>query len=96
MRIFLTYVLPLALPTLVYIAWVGYARKQHVGRGGGDGDLPELRRGPLFWSLVTGFVLMLGGLAAIALMTGAPPDSGEYQSPRLQDGKIVPPHFKKD
>jgi len=39
--------------------------------------LPGLRRGPLFWSLVTGFVLMLGGLASIALMTGAPPDSGE-------------------
>ena len=100
MRIFLTYVLPLVLPTLVYIAWVGYARKKHAARGGGDGDgedeLPGLRRGPLFWSLVTGFVLMLGGLASIALMTGVPPDSGEYQSPRLQDGKVVPPHFKKN
>ena len=96
MRIFLTYVLPLVLPTLVYVAWVGYARKKHVGAGAGDGDLPGLRRGPLFLSLVTGFVLMLGGLATIALMSGAPPDSGEYQSPRLQDGKIVPPHFKKN
>ena len=94
MRIFLTYVLPLVLPTLVYVAWVGYARKKHVGAG--DGDLPGRRRGPLFLSLVTGFVLMLGGLATIALMSGAPPNSGEYQSPRLQDGKIVPPHFKKD
>ena len=94
MRIFLTYVLPLVLPTLVYIAWVGYARKKHVGAG--DGDLPGLRRRPLFWSLGTGFVLMLSGLATIALMSGAPPDSGEYQSPRLQDGKIVPPLFKKN
>ena len=94
MRIFLTYVLPLVLPTLVYIAWVEYARIKHVGAG--DGDLPGLRRGPLFLSLVTGFVLMLGGLATIALMSGAPPDSGEYQSPRLQDGKIVQPHFKKN
>ena len=33
MRIFLTYVLPLVLPTLVYVAWVGYARKKHVGAG---------------------------------------------------------------
>ena len=94
MRIFLTYVLPLVLPTLVYVAWVGYARKKHVGAG--DGDLPGLRLRPLFWSLATGFVVLLGGLATIALMSGAPPDSGEYQSPRLQDGKIVPPHFKKD
>ena len=94
MRIFLTYVLPLVLPTLVYVAWVGYARKKHVGAG--DGDLPGLRLRPLFWSLVTGFVLLLGGLATIALMSGAPPDSGEYQSPRLQDGKIVPPYFKNN
>ena len=94
MRIILTYVLPLVLPTLVYVAWVGYARKKHVGAG--DGDLPGLRLRPLFWSLVTGFVLLLGGLATIALMSGAPPDSGEYQSPRLQDGKIVPPYFKKN
>ena len=83
MRIFLTYVLPLVLPTLVYVAWVGYARKKHVGAG--EGDLPGLRREPLFC-----------GLATIALMSGAPPDSGEYQSPRLQDGKIVQPHFKKN
>jgi hypothetical protein len=96
MRVFLTYVLPLVLPTLVYIAWVGYARKRHVGKGGAEDDLPGLRRGPLFWSLVAGFMLMLGGLAAIALLSGDPPDSGEYQSPRLQDGKVVPPHFKKD
>ena len=54
MRIFLTYVLPLVLPTLVYVAGVGYARKKHVGAG--DGDLPGLRLRPLFWSLVTGFV----------------------------------------
>ena len=94
MRILLTYVLPLVLPTLVYVAWVGYARKKHVGAG--DGDLPGLRLRPLFWSLVTGFVLLLGGLATIALMSGAPPDSGEYQSPRLQNGKIMPPHFKKN
>ena len=85
MRIFLTYVLPLVLPTLVYIAWVGYARKKHVGAG--DGDLPGLRLRPLFWSLVTGFVLMLGGLATIALMSGAPPDSGclLYTSPSPRD-----------
>ena len=94
MRIFLTYVLPLVLPTLVYVAWVGSARKKHVGAG--DGDLPGLRRGPVFWSLVTGFVLMLGGLATIALISGVPPDSGEYHSPRLPAGKIVPPHFKKN
>ena len=93
-RIFFTYVFPLLLPTMVYIAWVWYARRGHDADSGAD--LPELRRGPLFWSLVTGFVLMMAGLTVIALTSGDPPDSGIYQSPRLEDGKIVPPGYKKD
>ena len=93
-RIFFTYVFPLLLPTMLYIAWVQYARRKHDGDS--DDDLPELRRGPLFWSLVAGFVLMLAGLTTIALTSGAPPDSGAYQSPRLEGGKVVPPTYKKD
>ena len=92
-RIFFTYMFPLLLPTLVYVAWVWYARRGHDADS--DVDLPALRRGPLFWSLVTGFVLMLAGLTVIALTSGDPPDSGTYQSPRLEDGKIVPPGYKK-
>ncbi len=92
-RIFFTYVFPLLLPTLVYMAWVSYARRKHDGDG--DDDLPTLRRGPLFWSLVSGFVLMLAGLTMIALTSGDPPDSGTYQSPRLEGGKVVPPSYKK-
>ncbi len=93
-RIFFTYVFPLLLPTVVYIAWVWYARRKHDADSGDD--LPALRRGPLFWSLVTGFVLMMAGLTVIALTSGDPPDSGTYQSPRLEDGKVVPPTYKKD
>ena len=93
-RIFFTYVFPLLLPTVAYMAWVWYARRRHDADSGDD--LPALRRGPLFWSLVTGFVLMMAGLTVIALTSGDPPDSGTYQSPRIEDGKIVPPGYKKD
>ncbi len=93
-RIFFTYVFPLLLPTLVYMAWVKYARHKHDDDS--DDDPPALRRGPLFWSLVTGFVFMLAGLTVIALTSGVPPGSGVYQSPRLEDGKVVPPSYKKD
>ena len=72
-RIFLTYVLPLLLPTLIYMAWVGYARKKHDN----DDTPPALRKGPLFWCLLAGFMLMAGGLISIALMSGDPPDSGQ-------------------
>lgn len=91
-RIILTYVLPLLLPTLVYVAWISYARKKHDN----DDEPPALRKGPLFWCLMAGFMLMVAGLVTIALTSGDPPGSGQYQSPRLEDGKIVPPRFKKE
>ncbi len=91
-RILLTYLLPFVLPTAIYVAWVWYGRTKHKG----DGELPGLRKGPFFWCLLGGFALMAGGLITIAVISGDPPDSGTYQSPRLEGGKIVPPHFKKE
>jgi len=93
-RIFLTYVLPLLLPSAIYITWVWYARRQHDHES--DDPIPGLRRGPLFWNILAGLALMMAGLVAIALTSGVAPDSGEYQSPKLKDGKIVPPYFKKN
>ena len=92
-RIFFTFVLPLILPTAIYLIWVWRARRNHEHDGGAR---PELRKGPLFWSLVIGFILMSAGLVTIALTSGDPPDSGVYQSPRMEDGKIVPPSYKKN
>ena len=92
-RIFLTYILPLVLPSLIYVLWIWNARRTHDPDS--EDDLPGLRRGPLFWSLVSGFLLMLTGLITIALMSGDPPDSGTYQSPRLEGDKILPPSYKK-
>jgi len=91
-RILLTYVLPLLLPTAAYAAWIWYARKKHLG----DGDPPAIRKGPLFWCLLAGFVLMAAGLVAVAIGTGHPPDAGVYRAPRIEDGKVVPPHFEKE
>ena len=93
-RIFLTYILPLVLPSLIYVLWIWNARRTHDPDS--EDALPGLRRGPLFWSLVSGFLLMITGLITIALMSGDPPDSGTYQSPRLEDGKILPPSYKRN
>ncbi|NQV83408.1 MAG: hypothetical protein HQ494_06260 [Rhodospirillales bacterium] len=93
-RIFITYILPLVLPTLIYVLWVWNARRTHDFEG--EDPLPELRRGPLFWSLSSGLLMMIAGLITIALMSGDPPDSGTYQSPRLEGGKILPPSYKKN
>ncbi|MBI2979209.1 MAG: hypothetical protein HYY38_10410, partial [Rhodospirillales bacterium] len=57
-------------------------------------ELPALRKGPLFWCALGGFALMMAALVTTALMTGAPPGS-QYQPPRLEGGKVVPPEYKE-
>ena len=41
-RMFFTYMLPLALPTLIYVLWVWNARRKHDPDG--EDTLPGLRR----------------------------------------------------
>ncbi|HEX9702606.1 MAG TPA: DUF6111 family protein [Rhodospirillales bacterium] len=89
-RIFFEYIFPLVLPATVYALWVWYARHTHSG----EGELPGLKKGPLFWCVLAGFALMVAGLAVVATMTGAPPGS-RYEPPRLEGGKVVPPAYQK-
>ena len=93
-RIFFTYILPLILPTLLYLLWIWNIRRKHKLNPNIEEALPKYHRKHLFWSLATGMLMMILALVTIALMTGVPPDSGTYQSPRLEDGKILPPTFK--
>ena len=87
--ILLHYLLPLALPTIAYILWIWYCAKR-VEEGQ---EPPAITRGGLFWSMMSGIVLMIIGLIAVALSTGDEPGK-TYQSPRFEDGRIVAPEFK--
>ena len=91
-RILFTYVVPLVAPTLLYLAYVSYARKR--ARAAGDDELPKIESGPFYWSLLIGFVLLIVSLIGLALTTGEEPGEGGYSSPRLEDGKITKPQFK--
>jgi multidrug efflux pump subunit AcrA (membrane-fusion protein) len=86
MRIFLQYVLPLVLPTAIYLAWwllIGRTAKP-------DGRPPAvLREGPWFWLAIGGVALMAAGLAAAAMLGGGDP-TGTYVPPRWEDGRVVP------
>ena len=88
MRIFLSYVLPLLLPTLVFLGWAWLMRHQRA-KGGHE----WWQEGPWFWLVVAGFVLMLGVLGVTAFWdTGRPGQT--YVPPVLENGKVVPGHFK--
>jgi hypothetical protein len=91
-RLIFTYVLPLVLPFLLYLAWNKYARMQARKNGGEE---PSLQKGPIFWSIVAGFVLLAASLITLAMTGGDPADSGRYIPPRLEDGKIQPPRYEK-
>lgn len=91
-RILFTYILPLVLPFLMYLAWNKYARAQARKNGGEE---PSLQKGPIFWSIVAGFILLAASLVTLAITGGSSPDSGRYIPPRYEDGKIQPPRYEK-
>jgi len=90
-RVLLNYILPLALPLAVYLTYIWWRRGRAVKAGD---DVPAVERTHVFISILIGFVLMAASLTWIAVVSGEAPGEGTYQSPRYEDGKILPPAFK--
>lgn len=86
MRIFLHIFLPLITPLVLYTIWAKIDAKRK-GRG-----MPDWEEGHWFWVSVIGCVL--AAVSLIYLTTLGDDTIGKYQSPRLEDGKIVPGRFK--
>jgi hypothetical protein len=94
-RVLLQYLLPLLLPTLLYLLWWGtIGRRKATASGGGATTLSE---GPWFWLILGGCFLLAGSLVYTALVVGVPIDAGSeerYVPPQLKDGRVVPGHFE--
>ena len=90
-RLLLNYLLPLALPLAVYLTYIWW-RRRHADKH--NGNPPVIEQNHVFVSIFIGFILMIGSLTWVAVISGQPPGEGEYQSPRYKDGKIIPPSFK--
>jgi drug/metabolite transporter (DMT)-like permease len=86
-RVFLLYLLPLLLPTLLYLGWFWIAKRRD------KEGLPPLTQGPWVWLIGGGIAFMLCVLAYIAVTDGAEPGTTR-QAPIYQDGKIIPGGFK--
>jgi hypothetical protein len=85
-RILLTIVLPLLLPTALYLLWVttlGSARE-----GGAIS-----RTAPWLWLAGAGVALLAIVLLVVTVHFGAPQE-GVYVPPRWQNGHVVPGHIE--
>ena len=89
-RFIVQYVIPLLLPTLVFIAWLVLTRKAGENR---EETLARLQGGPWYWLVVAGFALMSAGLIYLGLNAGSPPES-VYVPPSVEDGRVIPGHMK--
>jgi hypothetical protein len=88
-RVLLQYLLPLLLPTVIYLVW-WYL----IGRATSAPGVPApLREGPWFWLILAGVALMAAGLIVTAMMSGTDP-TGTYVPPTWQGDTITPGRFK--
>lgn len=86
-RVLLQYLLPLILPTAIYLLWVKVAGQARTAAG-----VSRLtREGPWLWLILAGVALMGAGLAVTALTGGAGP-TGTYVAPHWEGGRVVPGH----
>jgi len=86
-RAFLTIMLPLLLPTALYLLWV-FAMRRVEAAGVGE----VLRNLPWVWLSAAGFVLLAVVLVLAALGFGRSADTAAYVPPRAVGGQIVPGH----
>ena len=85
-RVLLQYVLPLLLPTIVWLVWwmtLGYRRSM------AEGVAMRIEHGPWFWLILGGIALLGLSLIYTAATRGFDP-RGTYVPPRWENGHIVP------
>ena len=82
-REFLTIVIPLILPTLIYVLWM-----QTVGE-----DRPSGAVLPWLWLAAAGAALLAIVLLVVTVHYGTS-EPGTYVPPRYEGGRIVPPHIE--
>jgi hypothetical protein len=89
MRAILEIVVPLLLPTMLYLLYVAAARRRAAAAPGQAGWWREV---PWTWLVISGALLVLVSLLAASLFGGALPGS-HYEPARLENGVIEPGHL---
>ena len=95
LRVFFTIVLPLALPTALYLAWVRVSNWSSQGsqEGSERGATVQWAALPWLWLAAAGAVLLALVLFVVTVHFGAS-QPGTYVPPRWENGRIVPGHIE--
>ena len=87
LRVFLTIVLPLLLPTALYVAWLWFMHWS------ANAEPVRWSALPLVWLAAAGVLLLALVLITVTVHFGEPTE-GRYVPPRYEDGQVVPPHME--
>ncbi len=87
LRVFATIVLPLFLPTVLYLLWVGALGSSQ------EGIALSWTAVPWVWLAGAGAVLLAIVLFVVTVRFGSPQE-GVYVPPRWVDDQIVPGHIE--
>jgi uncharacterized OB-fold protein len=87
LREFLTLVVPLLLPTILYLLWLRTVRWSEAG------GVIAWHKLPWVWLALTGVVLTALVLFVVTVGFGTA-TPGIYVAPRFENGRIVPGHIE--
>jgi hypothetical protein len=90
-RILFQFVLPIVLPTMIYVAWLMAERRRAEAPGGAA--MRQWKDAPWLWLVALGVFFAILVALATALIGGESTE-GVYVPPRLKDGEIVPGHVE--
>lgn len=90
-RILFQYVLPIVLPTALYLAWLA-AEHRRIARAG-VGQKPRWQDAPWLWLGAIG-VFFAGMVAVATALFGGAGIEGVYVPPRLENGQITAGHVE--
>ena len=79
MRQLLYYVVPLLLPTALYVLYMMWARRRAVSAGV---QAPDWREGPIFWFVLGGLVLIIASFVALFVLEPRRGTDAIYRPPR--------------
>jgi hypothetical protein len=87
LRVFFTIVLPLLLPTAVYLAWLQFANWQR------QSERVRWTALPWVWLVGSGVLLLALVLLVVTVHFGTS-QPGTYVPPRWENGRIMPGHIE--